>query len=156
MILALSFLSVPVMAISETKEEAIETHCDTIKSSLRTLQKTDARVRVYLGGYYETILSKFVTQFNIRLVENNLSTASLIENQNNIAEAKSVFASDFVKYQQMLEELVAINCKTEPEAFYEKLDVVRQKRKIMKQDVLKMRELISEHIRLVNRVMGKL
>ena len=97
-----------------------------------------------------------MTQFNIRLVENNLSTASLIENQNNIAEAKSIFASDFVKYQQTLEELVAINCKTEPETFYEKLDMVRQKRKTMKQDVLKMRELISEHIRLVNGVMGKL
>ena len=120
------------------------------------MQKTDARARVYLGGFYEKVLADFVVPFNVRLVENNLSTAGLVENQNKMAETKALFASDFIAYQQGLEELVAYDCKNEPQEFYNKLDVVRKKRKIVEQDTLKMRNLISEHVKLADQLKGKL
>lgn len=144
-----------VQAISPNQSAAIVEHCDTIKDELKKVQKEDARVRVYLGGYYETILTKFITPLNVRLVENNLSSAGLVENQNNFAGTKTLFANDFIAYQQGLEELVGLDCKQEPEKFYDKLTTVRQKRKIMVQDVLKMRNLISEHVRLVEGLKGK-
>ena len=144
-----------VQAISPNRSAAIVEHCDTIKDELKKVQKEDARVRVYLGGYYETILTKFITPLNVRLVENNLSSAGLVENQNNFAGTKTLFANDFIAYQQGLEELVGLDCKQEPEKFYDKLTTVRQKRKIMVQDVLKMRNLISEHVRLVEGLRGK-
>ena len=89
------------------------------------------------------------------MVENNLSSAGLVENQNNFAETKTLFSNDYITYQQGLEELVGMDCKQEPEKFYDKLTTVRQKRKIMVQDVLKMRNLISEHMRLVEGLKGK-
>ena len=144
-----------VQAISPNQGAAIVEHCDTIKDELKKVQKEDARVRVYLGGYYETILTKFITPLNVRLVENNLSSAGLVENQNNFAGTKTLFANDFIAYQQGLEELVGLDCRQEPEKFYDKLTTVRQKRKIMVQDVLKMRNLISEHMRLVEGLRGK-
>lgn len=145
-----------VGAITEVQSEAIVGHCDAIKEDLKRVQKEDARVRVYLGGYYETILTKFITPLNVRLVENNLSSAGLVENQNNFAESKVIFANDFVVYQQDLEELVGMDCKEKPEEFYKQLATVRQKRKTMTQDVLKMRSLISEHIRLAEGLKGKI
>ena len=144
-----------VQAISPNQSAVIVEHCDTIKDDLKKVQKEDARVRVYLGGYYETILTKFITPLNVRLVENNLSSAGLVENQNNFAGTKTLFANDFIAYQQGLEELVGLDCRQEPEKFYDKLTTVRQKRKIMVQDVLKMRNLISEHVRLVEGLRGK-
>lgn len=144
-----------VMAITEAQNTSITKNCDTIKDDLKKIQKEDARVRVYLGGYYETILSKFITPLNVRLVENNLSSAGLVENQNKFAEAKKTFVNDFVVYQQGLEELVGIDCKQKPEEFYNKLEMVRQKRKVMVQDTLKIRNLASEHVRLVEGLKGK-
>jgi len=144
-----------VMAISEAQSTAIMERCDAIKEDLKKVQKEDARVRVYLGGYYETILTKFITSLNVRLVENNLSTAGLVENQNDFAEAKTLFANDFVNYQQGLEELVGMDCKKAPEEFYDKLSSVREKRKTMTQDVLKMRNLLSQHVRLVEKLKGR-
>ena len=140
--------------LSET-EKIIVKRCDVIHENLKKVQKEDSKVRVYLGGYYETILTKFITPLNVRLVENNLSSAGLVENQNKFATSKATFASDFIVYQQGLEELVGMDCKEKPEEFYDKLVVVRQKRKMMAQDVLKMRSLISEHIRLVEGLKGK-
>lgn len=155
-VLIAMFISLPALAISETQKNSIIDNCASIKQTLEGIQKTDARARVYLGSYYETILTKFITPLNVRLVENNLSTAELVENQNNFASAKTVFTNDYISYQQNLEELVAIDCKTEPESFYDKLIKVRQKRKTMEQDVLKLRSLLSGHIKLVDGIKGKL
>ncbi|MBR3256618.1 hypothetical protein IKG10_03075 [Candidatus Saccharibacteria bacterium] len=143
-------------AISDAQETIIIKRCDDIKTELRLIQREDAKSRVHLGAYYDQIMSNFVTPLNVKLVENNLSNAGFIDNQNDLAKTKSTFANDFTKYQQMLEELVAIDCKNEPEKFYDKLVDVRQRRKTMEQDVLKMRRLISEHIGLVEKVRSKI
>ncbi len=144
-----------VSALSKDQESAIKNHCSSIKEKLHEIQKEDSKIRVHLGGHYETILTKFITPLNVRLVENNLSTASLVENQNNFAETKAVFSNDFISYQKSLEELINVNCEEYPEEFYTKLEKVRQKRKIMNQDVLKMRGLISSHTKYVNEIMRK-
>ena len=104
---------------------------------------------MYLGRYYETILSDFIVPLNLRLVENNISNTKLIDNQTNFVASRTSFNNDYVSYQQSLEELVNINCKTEPEKFYEKLLVTREKRKIVKKDVSKMRSLTDEQKKLV-------
>ena len=156
MVFMVSFFSVPCLAVTEEQEKVIESKCSEIKEQLKTVQKNDARTRVHLGGRYETILTKFMTPLNVRLLENNLSSVELVENQNDFAEAKTLFNSDYINYQQGLEELVAMDCKKEPAAFYEKLDKVRQKRKIVEQDVLKLRNLISKHVRLVTDLRSKI
>lgn len=151
----MSLAGVPAMAVSEAQEQGVKENCDTIKEVLKNVQKDDARARVYLGAYYEAILSNFITPLNVRLVENNLSEASLVENQNKFAAARSLFVDDYVSYQQRLEELVAMDCKTKPKEFYEKLEKVRQKRKVVEQDALKIRGLTSEHVKLVEQLKGK-
>ena len=149
-------LNIPLVgAITEKQEKAIVGNCSGIKEQLKTLQKDDARTRVHLGGRYETILTKFMTPLNMRLLENNMSSAELVENQNDFADAKTLFNNDYINYQQGLEELASIDCKNEPAAFYEKLDKVRQKRKTVQQDVLKLRSLISKHVRLVTELRSK-
>ena len=144
------------MAITENQSKAIAERCDMIKDDLKKVQKNDAKVRVYLGSYYEAILTRFITPLNVRLVENNLSSAGFVENQNNFASTKSLFSSDYIVYQQSLEELLGVDCKNEPALFYEKLVIARQKRRIMVQDVMKMRNLISGNIKLVTELRGKL
>ena len=155
-VMGLSLGAVPVSAISEEQANAIHDRCDSIRSSLKSVQRVDSRTRVYLGGYYETILSDFVIPLNVRLVENSLAEVALTENQNNFATTKKAFNDDYISYQQGLEELVLMDCKTEMDKFYNKLEKVRQKRKIVEQDALRMGSLISEHVKLANRLKGKL
>ena len=155
-ILVVSFVGLPCFAITEAQEDAISDHCMEIREQLKNVQKNDARARVHLGGRYETILSRFIMPLNVRLVENNLSNAELVENQNKFAETKMTFNNDYISYQQELEELVDMNCREEPKDFYEKLVKVRKKRKVMEQDTLRMRNLISGHLNLVKELEDKL
>ena len=120
-----------------------------MKDNLKALQRTDSRARVYLGRYYETILSSFITPLNLRLVENNISNTKLLDNQTNFVTQRGNFTNDYIIYQQALEDLVNTNCKTEPEKFYEKLVVARERRAIVNKDVLKLKSLTDEQKRLV-------
>ena len=137
------------MTLSEAQKTAIMQNCSKIKDALQKVQKDDSRARVYLGGYYEIILSKFIIPLNVRLVENNLSTAGLVENQNKLAEAKSDFVNDFVTYQKDLETLTTTDCKSEPDKFYTELLSARKKRQNVADEVKKMRSLVTNNIKLV-------
>ena len=155
-VFAMSLVALPVGAISKEQEAIIKDRCETIRENLKTVQKRDAKARVYLGGYYETILSKYMTPLNVRLVENNISDVALIENQNSFAKAKTGFAEDFVSYQKALEELVLMDCKNEPAKFYEELEAVRAKRAKMEKDMAKITDLINKHRELVTELKGRM
>lgn len=138
--------------LTDAERSVIVDHCDTIRDNLKFTQREDSRTRVYLGRYYETILSKFITPLNLRLVENTLSDTKLINNQTSFAAERAEFMSDFVMYSQALEELTKINCKTEPNLFYEKLEITRTLRKVVNRDAKKMRELTHEQVKLVEQL----
>ena len=158
LILGLSFCfsAMNVKAISSGQKIAIVDNCDRIKDSLRNIQKSDAKARIYLGSHYETVLSKYMTSLNVRLVENNLSKPSLIENQKELAKTKESFSTLFVDYQKDLEELMAMDCRVEPESFYERIVKMRAKRKEVASSVSKMREITLNNIELVKELRASL
>ena len=137
------------VSLTDAQKNTIVDHCDTIKDSLKSLQRVDSRTRVYLGRYYETILTNFITPLNLRLVENNISNSKLLDNQTNFAAKRTNFVNDFIVYQQTLEEVLNTDCKREPVRFYEKILVAREKRKRVNKDVTVLKKLTDEQVKLV-------
>ena len=138
-------------AYTDTKGINIVNSCTIISKKLKTLQQEDSRVRTYLGDRYDTISTNYIKPLNTRLVLNNYATTDA-ESQAKLLEAKTLFAADFVDYQKSLEDLISTDCKTNPEIFYGKLNIVREKRKVMSQDVLTIEEIISKHALFVNKL----
>ena len=149
-------LVMPARAVSEKQEAAIVEKCSAIRDSLETVQHLDTRARVYLGRYYEAILTKFMTPLNMRLVENNLSESKMIENQSNFVKTRTIFTVDYIEYQKAMDGLVATSCENEPGKFYDKLVEVRNKRAIVAKDTVRMRTLMTEHVNLVKELRGTL
>lgn len=154
--LVMATMSLPAVALSEAQKVAIVERCDVIKDDLRSLQRSDSKARVYLGRYYEVILTKFITPLNIRLVENNLLSTGFINNQNDFNKARTNFVIDYVEYQKGLEDLVSVDCKNEPEGFYERLGAVREKRAVVAGDVAKLRKLAGTQLELVQALRSKI
>lgn len=139
-------------SISSDLKAKITQNCTEIHDNLQAVQRSDARIRQGLGRYYEDILSDFITPLNLRLVENNLSSATLIENQNSFVSTRTTFMNDYISYQQGLEELVSIDCKAAPEKFYEKLTIVRDLRAKVKRDTAKLKALTKDNLNLVKKL----
>jgi hypothetical protein len=155
-IIIIVVFAAPVSAISDSQKNNIVENCESIKDTLKTIQHQDSRTRVYLGRYYETILSKYITPLNVRLVENNILNNDLIENQDSFSKMRNSFIIDFIEYQRRLDELVAMDCKSSPESFYNKLVKVRERRKVVESDTSVMKELMKSQLTLVKELKGKL
>lgn len=140
------FLAYPASAISEEQKGAIVQNCASIKQSLRTLQRTDARSRSYLGSAYETILSKFIAPLNLRLININQPNANLTTIHSSIIDTRKNFITEYTTYSQALEDLVASDCYNHPEEFYDKLQDTKKKRANVSTTTTNFRNLLSEYL----------
>ena len=159
MLIISAFMTGSVSAISETKEKAIIMKCDVIRDNLKEIQRSDSRARTYLGGYYETILSGFMMPLNGWIEESGRTfsrTTVLLDNQDDFYQTRRDFQTDYIEYQRGLEELVLIDCETEPEKFYEKLVSVRTKRKKVVDKTVSLQKLANKQIKLVKELGAEL
>ncbi len=138
--------SIPVSALSSEKSGAISQHCGSIKQSLKSLQKTDARSRSYLGSVYETLVSKYIAPMNMRLVESGRPNVNLTDLHSTILEVRKKFVNEYTSYSQSFEELLGIDCQSNPNAFYEQLNNTRKKRSEVSNISNNLRSLFSEYL----------
>ena len=141
--------------VSKEKIARITQYCETIKSNFKRLAVSDSKTRTYYGGIYETVSSKYITPMNLRLVKNDLSSVSLLNIQTSIASTRADFSSDFIDYSRSLEELIALDCRLEPEEFYEKLESTREKRAKVAADMKVLNELLVNSYKAVENLKGK-
>ena len=141
-----------------TKEQAgaISQSCDSIKQSLKTLQKTDSKTRAFLGSTYENLISNFISPLNLRLTKNNLPSATLSDLHSSIGEQRQQFVQDFTSYSRDLETLIAMDCKNNPEEFYTQLEKTRKSRAALEQTIDALRMLFTKHVNGVNSLKGNL
>jgi hypothetical protein len=154
----------PVLAEEENKEVEltpeqiglIYMNCNSAKSQLKRLQTTDARIRVNLGSDYNTLLTGFMTNLNIRLVKNNIKREDLIANQSDFSTAVDKFKEDYISYSQALDETIATSCKTDPDKFYRELEKTRAAKKKLNEDYKKTNEILNQHKAAVKELMESL
>ena len=140
------FLTHPVSALSEVQSGAIVQNCASIKQSLRSLQRTDARSRSYLGTAYETILSDFIAPLNLILTSSNQPNINLTTIHSNIVDTRKSFISEYTAYSQALEGLISTDCFNHPEDFYNKLQDTKRKRANVSATTTTLRNLFSEYL----------
>lgn len=147
-------LSTPAEGLSSAQKGAISQNCPTIKQSLEQLQKVDSKTRTYLGTTYETIANKFIIPLNLRLVKNNRPTLSNI--QSDFITEQSKFRNSYTEYMREMESLINSDCKTNPEAFYRQLVVVRGKRVKLHDNVDKLNHLATEQFEATRKLRNTL
>ena len=150
-ILAALCVAAPVFAIdiviTEKQSSNISDYCGSIRQNLKNLQRTDARARTYFGAIYETVSSKYLKPLNLRIVNNDLSNATLLKLQSDFAEARTDFTEDYIKYSKSLEELISIDCRIEPAVFYKKLTDTREKRAVVASDIKTLNNLLTSVVK---------
>ena len=150
-VLVAATIAAPVRAIdielSDKQSANISNSCSTIHQNLKNLQRSDARARTYFGSIYETISSKYLKPLNLRIVNNDMSNATLLKLQLDFAEARIKFSEDYIKYSKALEELISINCRIEPKTFYQKLVDTRNRRAAVAKDIRSISGLLTSIVK---------
>ena len=138
--------------LSEDQKGAISQSCNTIKQTLKTVQKADSRTRAFLGAKYETFVSDFISPMNIRLTKEGKPNATITSLYSSILGLRQDFVAQFTSYSQDLEELISVDCQGKPEEFYKKLKETRQKRATLKGTVKSIRTNLVNHYTAVKKV----
>lgn len=131
--------------LSDTQTGAISQYCNSIRQTLKSVQKSDSYTRSHLGHSYEIILSSYITPLNLRLIKSNRPDTSLSSLQTDFVAAREKFNDDFVIYSRSLEELISIDCQTSPNDFYAKLQKTRNYRAVLRDDITALDTLIEKH-----------
>jgi len=131
--------------LSDDQKGVISQSCSTIKQSLNTLQRTDSRTRSYLGSAYQTLISDYITPLNVNLARNANPSATISALHSNILNTREEFIQQFTDYSKSFEELLQIDCQTQPEDFYEKLVETRKKRTALASIVRTMHDYLENH-----------
>lgn len=137
----------PVSAktLSDEQKGLISSNCSSIIFQLKKVQKEDSKNRVHLGAQYESISTNLMMNLNLRLVKNNMASAAIAEQQTTFMSERDRFKNDFIGYAQSLDELISIDCKNDPQKFYDKLKNVRNKRAEISYSMGRLQDIINEH-----------
>ncbi|MBR3365586.1 hypothetical protein IKG48_00450 [Candidatus Saccharibacteria bacterium] len=142
--------------LSKEQLGAVSQSCDSIKQSLRKLQKADTKTRSYLGGIYEDFLTDFISPLNLRLVKNSLPSPTLTSLHSDLITKRQDFAQKFTLYAQSLDALLAIDCQNNPNDFYKKLIETRKARNTLEQSTEAVRMLLEKYQNAVQTLKGTL
>ena len=137
----------PVSAknLSDEQKGLVSTNCSSIQFQLKNIQRDDSRNRVHLGAQYESIATNLMMNLNLRLVKNGLADGTIAAQQTTFISEQKRFKDDFIGYSQELDALIAINCREEPQKFYDKLEVVRMKRADVQSSMNRLDEILDKH-----------
>ena len=131
--------NVPNAPYSAELAASISQNCSTITNSLVSLRKRDISTRVSRVYVYEFLLQR-TQAFGTRLKNNKLEHKA-VDGDNQIVELQlSQFKQDYDSYDDHLTNLIATNCNTDPQDFYNKLTSVRAERKQLASDVQNIHE----------------
>ena len=145
LIVVFSSSTVTAAKLDDNRIGAISQNCSSIKESLRRIESSGAKSRVYLGAQYETIYTGLMSNFSLRLMRNGIANQAIADEQAAFQSERERFKSEFINYSHELEELIDMNCRTEPEKFYSKLEKTREKREKVAESIHRLNEIIKEH-----------
>ncbi len=159
-LVSMALIMSPVFAatpkLTEAQSTKISQNCGAIRQKLENLQRMDSKTYSYYQTIYETIATRFVKPLNLRLVDNNMSNAELLNLQTSLATHEKNFSDDFIIYNKTLDELKKIDCKVEPDTFYEKLVEVRTSRGALAKDIEKLNSFIVSTVKSIEILKGSL
>lgn len=142
-------VSTAVMAqearLSDAHIARIKAECAGAFVSIDQLHRSDARLRVNRGQYYEYISTKLMAPLNSRIAFNRLDGTALIAATTQYEKALSQFRSDYITYEQAVARVLKVNCYDEPQRFYELVMDARQKRGVVHEDVVLIHQYIDEY-----------
>jgi hypothetical protein len=131
--------------VSPEVVERIKLHCVENQATLNRLHQTDAFLRNNRGNLYRTISDKLMVPLNRRLASNQLDGGALLTIASNYKTEYDTFYRTYIEYDNALADVLKIDCKKEPVAFYTQLTEAREKRLKLSESNQRLKDFVREY-----------
>lgn len=131
--------------MTEAHIARIRANCVEAQSTLTQLHATDALLRVNRGQLYESISTKLMAPFNSRVALNQLDGANLVSIAATYERQLTEFRTNYQQYEEVMSELLKINCVNQPVAFYDSVADARSKRQKVHDSTLQLQQSVQDY-----------
>ncbi|MDR1969762.1 MAG: hypothetical protein LBQ11_00220 [Candidatus Nomurabacteria bacterium] len=139
-------------ALSVPDVATITTNCTAAQSILNQIQKADTGSRINRGHDYNEILN-LMFAMNARLAVNKIAASTLTDLASQFGQNLAEFRTNYSNYSDNLSSVLSIKCTDRPIEFYNKLEITRVAREVLKQDVEILGQNINDYYDEFNTVM---
>lgn len=143
-------LSAQSVSLTDDQRSTVKAECAQIKGSLSQLHASDALLRVNRGQVYESMSSKLMAPFNARLSSSGLDNKAMTTHTTQYGSVLASFREHYISYEQKLSEALRIDCRQDPDAFYQTILDARELRNTVHGDVEKLHGIITDYGTSVN------
>jgi hypothetical protein len=107
--------------------QQVRQNCTGTQLILRQLQKRDAVSRINRGRAYDQLLRQ-LSALESRLTYNNISLPQLVQTHVDLQGHVELFRTAYIAYDERLGEAIKIDCKQQPNEFYQSIIEARSAR----------------------------
>lgn len=123
----------------------IKANCVDAQATLFQLHASDAGLRVNRGQIYESLSTKLMTPFNLRMVLNRIDAASLVTAAAEYERQLQAFRNQYQEYDQAMTATLRMNCVKQPVAFYDSVADTRKKRQLTHESTVELHKTIEKY-----------
>lgn len=149
-IIALSFVVTSVVVAQEVGMTdahiaRIKSNCQNALGIITTIHANDAPTYVNRNQTYFSIGDKMMTRLNARLATNNFEVTELTRITGDYDTALHSFRSTYKEYDDIMTEVLRMDCTKQPVSFYDRVADAREKRGDVNEAVKNLNVLIDEY-----------
>lgn len=123
----------------------IRANCQTSQSILGRVHANDGLMRVNLGQQFDVITTKLMAPMNSRIALNKLDGVALAQTTVDYNEQLDGFRAAYQQYEKQVSNALAVDCQTQPAAFYTTIIVARQYRQAVHDSLSRLQALVQQY-----------
>lgn len=143
--LSIVFVSAQNTSMTTQQIEQVRSNCISAKNTLNQLHSSDALLRVNMGQMYESMSTKLMDRFNVRISSSGFSNTDLVDVSKNYGHTLNTFRLDYIAYEEQLALAIGIDCPDQPIAFYDAVQLARSKRDQLNTDIITLNQYIDNY-----------
>lgn len=132
-------------SLDDKQLEQIRANCLSVNDTLNRLRTSDALLRVNRGQVYESIQTKLMDRFNVRLINNKIDNKDLVAIREQYNINLNQFRANYISYEEQLVKAMSIDCQSQPQRYYQTVLLVRGKRQLVHQEIVKLNQQIDQY-----------
>ncbi len=142
-------LNVPVHAqgsgMTDAHIASIKTNCPLALGTLGRIHVNDAPQFINSNQTYFSIGDKLMAHLNSRLTLNKYDASMLVKTASDFNNALSNYRSVYKSYEEMMSQLVRMDCQRAPVTFYDNVAAAREQRTEVHDAVVRLHELLKQY-----------
>lgn len=123
----------------------IRANCVDAQKTLFQIHASDAGLRVNRGQIYESVSTKLMAPFNIRLVLNRIDAANLVTTASEYERQLQGFRTQYQQYDIAMTAAIRMDCVNQPVAFYDNVADARRKRQLTHETTVELQKIIEKY-----------